>query len=359
MRDILRKLRLLLYWGLPPVLLYLIFSRIDLGRLIDLASTANRWLIFVGVTFIALKIIVGAIRWHYLARRYDCTRMSLRASIAEYWISLTLGVVVPGSLGSDAYRIGLGGKQTGRYLRGAFVIGIEKIAALIACAAFVVVLYPLLDFESLPDAVIYILDAAYGFLLIGAVLLLLLAATHRAQWLTTLANRFAQKISALAKRAGMKPSNGHQPDQVAEGTPLDLLLSAFKPGVALPVLAFSAALQIVGAIQSQIFFQALGYDLPFLVNLFVAPLIMLAFTLPISFGGLGIREGVFILFYGAFGVPAETALLVSFCGLSSVLLGHAVGVLLFVARRRQTRHAGKTEGVLNVKVEPVHGDGDR
>jgi glycosyltransferase 2 family protein len=332
-RDFFIKLRLLLYWGLPPVLLYVIFSRIDIKHLIDLASIADHWLILIGTTFIGFKILAGALRWHYLARHFDCTRMSLRTSIAEYWISLTLGVVIPGSLGSDAYRIALGGKQTGRYLRGAFVIGVEKIAALIACAAFVVVLYPMLDFKSLPDAVIYIFDAAYGFLLIGAVLVLMLAVTHRAQWLTTLANNFAQKISALAKRAGMKPDTGHQRDQMTDGAPLDLVLSVFKPGVVLPVLAFSFALQIIGAVTSQLFFQALGYDLPFLVNLFVAPLILLAFTLPISIGGLGIRESVHILFYGAFGVPAETALLVSFCGLSSLLLGHAVGVLIFVARR--------------------------
>lgn len=345
MREVFRKLRLVLYWGLPPVILYLIFSRIDMGRLINLAAKADRWLILVGVTFIVFKILAGAMRWHYLARHYDCTRMTLRASIAEYWTSLTLGVVVPGSLGSDAYRIALGGKQTGRYLRGAFVIGIEKIAALISCATFVAVLYPLLHFESLPDAVTYILDAAYGFLLISVLLLLLVAVTHRAQWLSKLADRFTQKISALAKRAGMKTPNVPQQDQVADRTTLELFLSAFKPGVFLPVLFFSFALQFISAIQSQLFFEALGYDLPFLVNLFVAPLIMLAFTLPISFGGLGIREGVFILFYGAFGVPSEIALMVSFGGLLSVLLGHTIGLTLFFVRRSRQGGLEQAGGV--------------
>ncbi len=388
----LRKLRQLLYWGLPPLLLYLIFSHVDTTRLLELAAMADHWLLIIGSTFIVGKILVGALRWHHLARHYDCTRLTPRGSIAEYWISLTLGVVVPGSLGSDGYRVALGGRRTGRYLRGAFVIGLEKIAALIACAALIVLLYPVLRFESLPHAATLILDAAYGFLLVISAAFLVAAVTRRAEWLKKLANRFARMISALVRdvrklraprqngggatsvgpgssfrrndesRIFQRPpdDNGGRPDRVNEGSPQELLLSAFKPAVVLPVLAYSFALQCIGAVMSQLFFRALGYDLPFLVNLFVTPLIMLVFTLPISFAGLGIREGVFILFYGAFGVPAETALLVSFCGLASVLLGHVVGILLFFVVKRQRSADAETADVIPRDIaHPAHGDGDR
>lgn len=341
MRKLFRKIRLVLYWGLPPLILYIIFSRIDFDRLIGLVVIANTRLIFIGTAFIFLKIFMGALRWYFLIKSYDCACLTLRASIVEYWLSLTLGVVIPGSLGSDAYRIALGGKQTAKYLTGAFVIGIEKIAALFSCAVLIASLYPFLLLESLPNSVSYTLDAAYLFLVLSLAILVLAIVTHHNQWFKKIIDSFAWKISDLAIKVEGKVRRQPFQGKLPSRPPLELFMSAFKLGVALPTFLLSFAIHIVGAVQSQLFFQALGYDLPFLVNLFVAPLILLAFTLPISFGGLGIREGVFIVFYGAFGVPPETALLVSFCGLSSVLIGHAFGVLLFFTRGRQAKNLAK------------------
>lgn len=343
MRELIRKLRLVLYWGLPPIILYFVFSRIDFDRLINLAATANPGLIFAGTMLIFLKILAGGLRWHFLARSYDCTCLTLRASIVEYWISLTLGVIALGSLGSDAYRIALSGRQTGRYLRGAFVIGIEKVAALFSFAVLIAGVYPFLTLESLPDSVSYALDIAYFSLAIGIGLVLLAALTHRSNGLMNLANAFSRKITQLASKVEIRVRRMPVRDEANERSPIELFFSAFKPRVALPTILLSSTIPIIGAVSSQLFFQALGYDLAFLVNVFVAPLILLVFTLPISFGSLGIREGAFIVFYGAFGVPPETALLVSFCGLLSVLLGHAVGALLFFSHRRQ-------QGILEISV---------
>ena len=58
------------------------------------------------------------------------------------------------------------------------------------------------------------------------------------------------------------------------------------------------------------------------------PVLYFIFLLPISFGSLGIREGAYILLYGLFGVPAETALVVSFFNLLGVLLNNLIGALL-------------------------------
>lgn len=336
MSKLIRKIRLVLYWGLPPIILYLVFSRIDFGRLIDLAATANPGLILAGTVLIFLKILAGSLRWHFLARSYDSC-LTLRASILEYWISLTLGVIALGSLGSDAYRIALSGRQTGRYLRGAFVIGIEKVAALLSFAVLIAGVYPFLTFESLPDSVSYAIDIAYFSLAVSIGLVLLAALTHRSNGLMNLANAFSRKITQLARKVETRVRRMPVRDEATERSSIELFFSAFKPRVALPTIFLSSTIPIIGAVSSQLFFQALGYDLPFLVNVFVAPLILLVFTLPISFGSLGIREGAFIVFYGAFGVPVETALLVSFCGLLSVLLGHAVGALLFFSHRRQQR----------------------
>lgn len=336
MHELLRKLRLALYWGLPPVILYLVFRQLDFARLLELGRNANPWLIALGVGLIVPKIFVGAMRWHGLARAYECTRLTGGQSFREYWFSLALGVFTPGSLGSDVYRIALGGRQTGRYLRGAFVIGVEKVAALLSCAVLIASLYPILTFAQLPAGLQRFVHLAYAGLLLGGGALVLLALLHRVLWLQHLGEAFWRNVGRLANKAlKALPGQSGRPDTDA-AEPRRLLRALVSLRVALPVVVLSLTIHVLGAMQGQIFLQALGHNLPFVVNLFIAPLNVLVLTLPITVGGIGVREGAFVLFYGAFGVPAETALLLSFCSLLTLMVGHALGGLIFLAHRQQS-----------------------
>lgn len=98
------------------------------------------------------------------------------------------------------------------------------------------------------------------------------------------------------------------------------------------VVALSVGLFAVSALQAQLFFRAIGQDVSLMANLTVAPLLFLVFSLPISFGTIGVREGSFVLLYGAFGVPPEPALLVSFFGLVGLIGNYLIGALLHWSR---------------------------
>lgn len=336
MRSLLRITRRVLYWSLPPLMLYLIFRRIDLVGLRQLVSNADLRPILAGVALNGLVIAIAAMRWHALLRRYCCSPHRIFTSLFEYWKSLAAGMLVPGSLGSDAYRVMLIGRQKGHFLRSAFVIGVEKLAALFSCALLIAGLYPLLAPNHLPSVVARIVDALYLTFLVGIVFSLFVVVVRRQSWVERLAAAFNARLEALARRVASFASTPRAEEEQAPGAGLALVLTMFSPAVALPVVVFSLVLYLVSAAQAQLYFQGLGYHIPFSVNLFVTPLLFLLFTLPISFGGIGIREGAFILLYGAFGVPAEIALMVSFCGLLGILLTYTVGAsLFFVSKDRQ------------------------
>jgi hypothetical protein len=53
--------------------------------------------------------------------------------------------------------------------------------------------------------------------------------------------------------------------------------------------------------------------------------------MPISFAGLGVREGVFVVMYGIFGVASEISLAVSFASLAALLVAISVGGLIHLA----------------------------
>jgi len=106
-----------------------------------------------------------------------------------------------------------------------------------------------------------------------------------------------------------------------------------RPAVFAKVLAVSMGIQVVAAVGNQIFFRAVGYEIPVLVNLLVLPVFFFLFLLAISFGSLGIREEPYILIYGMFGVPAEVALVMSFLNVGGLVLNYAIGAILIYTVR--------------------------
>lgn len=315
------------------MILFVILTRIDFGQLRALASSADVALVLAGIVMIIPTVVFGALRWHVLLRRCDSAAWPYSRSISEYWKSLAVGVLIPGSLGSDGYRVMMVGKENGRYLRNAFVVVLEKFAALVSCGVLIGTLYPLLTPNNLPPIVMQIIDALYLVLIAGGLAVPFVLLVRRQQVMARLGSAVLGRLMALARRAsgtsGGTPGRGGDWMQSA-GMLLRMLVSL---RVVLPALSLSLAIHVFSSAQSHVLFQAFAFEIPFSVNLFVTPLLVLLYSLPISFAGIGVREGASILAYGAFGVPAEIALIVSFCSLLSNLFSYGIGAGIFFLTR--------------------------
>jgi glycosyltransferase 2 family protein len=322
------RLRRVFYFGLPPVILYIIFTRIDLEQSQRIVRNADlRW-VAVGLALLVPILALGAARWHVLMRQYDCSALPFRLNLLEYWKSLVVGLLTPGSLGSDAYRVIVQGRRNGLYLRGAFVVGVEKLAALFSCATLLVALYTLLGPSRLPDALVRGIDLLFYLLAGGACIVVVFLGVRRRDWSRRLGDALDARLEAWVQRIRPAAMPSDTPKIKRAGSRLGFLFSFLSPQVALPAVGLSMGIYLLSAIQSQAFFIAYGHPIPFLVNLFVAPLLLLLYALPISFGGLGIREGAFIMAYSVFGVPAETALVVSVTGLVGNMIIYGIGAAL-------------------------------
>lgn len=80
------------------------------------------------------------------------------------------------------------------------------------------------------------------------------------------------------------------------------------PVAAATVLAAGFAYQVVVVLTGLLAAQALGLDISLTAALAFMPAVAIAQVLPISLGGLGVREGAFVLFLGPLGVPAASAI---------------------------------------------------
>ncbi|MBP7828765.1 MAG: CapA family protein [Kiritimatiellae bacterium] len=303
---VLPVLRRLLFWLLPILILAFIFRRIDWPMFRVNFSRAAPGLVLLGLLYYPLVILVGALRWRLLLNQFDRARVGFGFALKHYWIGLALGLFGPASIGWDAYRLVAAGRRLGRYAPGAAAIATEKLLALVTCAGLVVGLYPLVPIETGPAARA-VLTTACALLGAAGLLFLVLVLARR---------RLDRLVGALAARL-LRRAPGAEPASLIEPVTSWRLLRG--------TLALSLANLLIAALGNQIFFRAVGWPIPFLANLFVLPVLMFVFLLPISFGSLGIREGAYILLYGLFGVPPETALLVSFFNLAGLLFNTLIG----------------------------------
>jgi len=72
---------------------------------------------------------------------------------------------------------------------------------------------------------------------------------------------------------------------------------------------------IIGAIQVYIIALAFSINVTFILFVFISIIsVVVATSIPISIGGLGVREGTFVVLLGIYGVSSETAFVISLSG---------------------------------------------
>jgi uncharacterized protein (TIRG00374 family) len=307
-----------------------VFRRINLHTLASIVAQCHPWLVALGIAYYPLVIMIGAWRWRILLTQY-VGHVSTGFVLRQYWIGLALGFFMPGSLGWDAYRVAAAGRRHGRYAMNVVVIVAEKLVALVCCTAIIVALSPAVPVSGRAD-LNGILRLAYflisGFL--AAVIAVALAWRNRAL-IEKVESGSAILLNKLLSRINLG-------EKAMDSVPIKSVIEPLTAGKSLfAVLALSFAIQLLGGLANQVFFLALGYRISIIANLFLSPVLFFIFLLPISFGSLGVREGAYIVLYGMWGVPAETALLVSFFNLTGVLLNNGIGgvVMLLSNLRRE------------------------
>lgn len=340
-RKWLQVLKRALFWGLPVIILYFVFQQIDLAELKANIFRINLAWLALGVGAYSLMILVAALRWHILLRQNFKRNVPLGFTLQHYWIGLALGTFAPGQIGADVYRALAGGRRFGQFGLNVAIILVQKLLTLVTCMALIILLYPIVPISSSPE-IDRIFQLSY-ILLLGAVLLVLATAIAlHSRLLLLVLKRLEIYLADIRRKTADRLDPKAQKQDIS--IPLRVMLKPLgDPRQLFPGLVLSIAFMLVAAARGQIFFRALGYELPFIYNLFAAPVLAFVFMLPISFGSLGIREAAFILVYGLFGVPAEIALLVSFFNLFGMLLNSLIGATVMLIRniRQETTSVSK------------------
>lgn len=324
----LKIIQKLIYVLLPVLLLIIIFYKVDFPELAENLSKANPAIILLGILLRPIQIILGSLRWKIINNLYCRCNLPFSYMNVHYWTGLSIGFFTPGGLGWDAYRIITIGKKLKAYTAAFKAILAEKLVGLISVIGMILIMFPLVSgYLTINES---LFQQLYLFMIISLILLVLFfffIQKKKKQFINKMMLWIRNKLFGII-------DNQYVQDKIITDYNKSRKISYLikTPKILLVSLLLSTAILCVAAISGQIMFIGLNYDISLLVNLFAAPVFFILFFVPISFGSIGIREGAFILFYGQFGVPLETALLVSFFNLFGLILNSIIGTSIMFAK---------------------------
>jgi uncharacterized protein (TIRG00374 family) len=296
-------------------LLAYLLSTSNLGALLHRVRAGDPLLMLAAMALWVVVFLLQTWRWRVLlqAQGWDT---SLRSLSASYLVATFFNNFLPSNVGGDVIRIRDSSRLTGSKTAAVAVVAIDRILGLGA-----LYLLALGAFVAADPAVRNLAGAKLVLPLLGAVFLVMALLFFRPGIARRIVARTPLHSSEWAKRRF----------EVVQAA-----VHVYRERVAAVWAAFagSVALQALVIVYYFLVARALRIDLPLAACFLMVPLCILVQTVPISFNGWGVRESVFILYFGQIGLDRDSALAFSLVGASLVVLLSLSGAVVWTSRGR-------------------------
>ena len=309
-RFLLTALKILFSGGL----LYWLIHDLELKQVGLVIADANVGLLSLAFMMFFLGYLITAFRWRMLLSAQG-VHARIGFLVQSFMVAIFFNNLLPSTIGGDIVRVydswRLGNSRSGA----ASVVIVDRLMGLLALASYA--LSTVLTAKQLADLV-----PALPALVLGAAL-----AVGGLAWFVFFApRRLYQSLEQYLDRRTTQPWR-----IIAK---IASAFSAFRGRRDLLVRAFglSLLLQLNVIVHFIIVSWALGIDIPVLAMFTIIPLSIFVTMLPVSINGIGLREGVFVFFFSAYGIDAVEAIAFAWMALGFVMLQGVIGGILFATR---------------------------
>ena len=267
-------------------MLFLLFRKVHLSSLFpEWNATAFVWLA-AGLAATAVGIVLSAFRWQAVLSALGL-RAGVRTLLNHYLAGLFVGNFLPSTIGGDVLRVARQSADNGDRPSTFASVVLERLTGwlvlpVITLSAFVI--NPGLRELGNATLLAFSLSVTTLVLLCG----LLFAAAH--------------------PRVGGRLAGSEGWQRFLGAVHLGLARFRTHPGAVVNVLLVGFAYQLAVVLSAFLAARALGLDVGPTAILAFMPAVAIAQVLPISLGGLGVREGAFVLFLHPLGVQRGEAI---------------------------------------------------
>jgi len=294
------------------LLLVLLFkiNKIDLQVLINDIQGTDKRLLAAGFLFFFFAYLLGFFRWQMLLKAAGII-IPLKRLISSFSGGVFFSIFLPSTIGGDLVRAADLAKHTQKAKQVIATVFLDRLSGYIG---LVLVILPALLWGRLLvlDKVVFSSVSVITILLV-IVLLVLFNHTIYSRITRFLSSPGAGKIKETIK-------NMHQEIHVFRHHRRMIILNLF----------ISFVIQLIGPISIYFIGLSLGIKANFIYFVIFLPIIGAITLLPIAIGGLGLREGLFVVYFAKAGVVKQLALAMSLLSFSFVVFYGAIGGLIYV-----------------------------
>lgn len=269
-----------------------------------------------------IGVVLSAWRWQRVLLLFD-VRVGMRSLFSHYVVGLLVGNVLPSTIGGDVVRVARASKTVGSPSVSFGSVVLERLTGFVAL--------PLLVFAGFalrPS----LIDHAHAWIavLIAVLTLALLALILFLVGHPRLAGRYAERENWSrfigAVHIGVERLR-REPRQIV------------------PILGTALLFQLSQIVMFALIFRALDLPVPLAAAIGFAPAVLMLQVLPISFSGLGVREGALVLFLHSFGVSNAQAFAAGLLWWGCMIAVSMLGAPAFAVGNRSAAAATAKEHV--------------
>jgi glycosyltransferase 2 family protein len=299
--------------GVSLALLAYLLSTTDLSALHRRLRGGDTLLLAAAVALYTGILALSTWRWRLLlqAQGYEAPVRHLSAS---YLVANFFNNFLPGNIGGDLVRVRDSSRLTGSTTASVAVVAIDRILGFSALYALALVAF--LVGPARVRALGGVVPALGVLTVIFAVLAYIFFRPGTARRLMS--------ATGLAALPWMRDRF-----EVVQAA-----VDVYRQRVTAVWMAFAASVALQALVVCYFYDVAHSLHIPlsFAACFLVVPLCILAQAVPISFNGWGIRESVFVLYFGQLGVPRDSTLAFSLVGAGLMVLLSLAGAVVWTSR---------------------------
>ncbi len=295
-------------------LIYWLVAQSDLATFGDILQQTNAGFFVLAAAFFVLSNALGAIQW-FLLLRGQALALSLWQAVVLYWVGVFFNNVLLGNIGGDAIRIYDMRRLTGETSRAAAATFMDRFIGLFSTCCLALGACALVAEVRRP-----------GLLSILIPVWLALVAL--------LAMGLSQRLGALVERVLRHLLPARVADIFME-LRRNIVVYRHKALLLVVVWCVSLGVQFSRILVYWSAGVAVGLEVGLRYFIAFQPVAAIVAAVPISVGGLGVREGVLVELFGGVGVEESLAFATSILGYAAGILASLLGGIAFVVRRIQ------------------------
>lgn len=287
------------------LLSYLLIFVIDISEIQSIISKANFIWGIIAYMFLTLSVVVSVFRWRSILK-YDGINVRKLTLLKIYYIGHFYNMILPGALGGDtvkAYKTANQGTDSGKL---AASVPMERLGGLLAIVIMLMVGGFIAPISIRLRLILFSLSTVI-------ICICMILATEYGKQI----GRYVASLNPIVSRGWSKHiidmfdtfSNLRQYDFVA-------IILAYS------IIYFSISLLTLHSIG-----RAFGVDLPIPFLIAIIPVVRLSNQLPISMGGLGVRESMFVYFFSMINISSELSITIGLANYSLVAINGLIGGL--------------------------------